>query len=53
MLLSLIQVELLGQDIADYVHPCDHKELKRLVPAKNPGSLDEHIEVKFIYETID
>lgn len=43
--IGLTQVELLGQDLDDYVHPCDHQKLKKLVPAKKTGSLDEHIEV--------
>ena len=46
MLCFLFQVELLGQDFDDYVHPCDHEELKKLVPANKTGSQDEHIEVK-------
>jgi len=44
-LCSLFQVELLGQDLDDYVHPCDHEELKKLVPANKTGPQDEHIEV--------
>ena len=42
----LLQVELVGQDIIDYVHPCDHQELKKLVPVLEAGSQDDHVEVR-------
>ena len=41
----LYQVELLGQEFSDYVHPCDHKQLKLLTPANLGGSQDKDVEV--------
>ena len=43
--IGLSQVELVGQDVVDYVHPCDHQEIKKLLPSLELGSQDEHVEV--------
>eukprot|EP00092_Neocalanus_flemingeri_P001274 GFUD01001360.1.p1 GENE.GFUD01001360.1~~GFUD01001360.1.p1 ORF type:complete len:799 (+),score=187.71 GFUD01001360.1:67-2463(+) len=43
--IGLTQVELLGQELSDYVHPCDHRQLKQLTPAKTIGSEDELVEI--------
>jgi len=43
--IGLTQVELLGQDISDYVHPCDHQELKKLTPQQQATSKDESFEI--------
>jgi len=43
--IGLTQVELLGQDFSDYVHPCDHNQLKALTPGKSVGSEDEAVEI--------
>lgn len=43
--IGLTQVELLGQDFSDYVHPCDHSQLKVLTPGKSVGSDDEVVEI--------
>jgi len=43
--IGLTQVELLGQDISDYVHPCDHQELKKLTPQLQASSQEESFEV--------
>ena len=40
-----LQVELLGQEFPDYVHPCDHRQLNRLRSKKESGAQDEHVEV--------
>ena len=39
-------MELLGQDISDYVHPCDHEELRKLVPSTEAGSGEQQVEVR-------
>ena len=41
----LYQVELLGQEFSDYVHPCDHQELKKLTPQPQAASQEESFEV--------
>jgi len=43
--IGLTQVELLGQDFSDYVHPCDHQELRKLTQKKTIGSDDELVEM--------
>ena len=43
--IGLSQVELVGQDVVDYVHPCDHQEIKKLLPTLEAGAQDEHVEV--------
>jgi len=43
--IGLTQVELLGQDFSDYIHPCDHQELKKLTPKKKIGIEDELVEI--------
>lgn len=43
--IGLTQVELLGQEFCDYVHPCDHEQLKQLTPAKNVPSEGELVEI--------
>jgi len=40
--IGLTQVELLGQDFYEYVHPCDHNQLKLLTPT---DQVDEDIEI--------
>ena len=39
------QTELTGQLLADYVHPCDHKQLEMLTPDLADKSEDEEREV--------
>ena len=43
--LCFVQLELLSQEFCDYVHPCDHEQLKQLKPAKNVQSEGELLEV--------
>jgi len=43
--IGLTQVELLGQDFSDYVHPCDHNQLRALTPGKPVGSEHEDVEI--------
>ena len=38
-------MELLGQELGDYVHPCDHRQLNKLRSKKEAGAQDEHVEV--------
>eukprot|EP00092_Neocalanus_flemingeri_P000879 GFUD01000936.1.p1 GENE.GFUD01000936.1~~GFUD01000936.1.p1 ORF type:complete len:1030 (+),score=208.67 GFUD01000936.1:83-3172(+) len=43
--IGLTQVELLGQEFSDYIHPCDHHMLKLLTPGKTAGPEDENVEI--------
>lgn len=43
--IGLTQVELLGQDFSEYVHPCDHSQLKLLTPNNLHESEDEIVEI--------
>jgi len=43
--IGLYQVELLGQDFCDYVHPCDHKQLQLLTQNKPIGMEEEAVEI--------
>jgi len=43
--IGLSQVELLGQEFSDYVHPCDHKQLKLLTPTNHGVSQDTDVEI--------
>merc|ERR550519_2048656 len=43
--IGLSQVKLLGQEFSDYVHPCDHKQLKLLTPTNHGGSEDKDVEI--------
>ena len=43
---AVCQVELLGQELADYVHPCDHQQLASLVPDTAPDT-DLDLEVQY------
>ena len=45
-MISVCQVELLGQELADYVHPCDHQQLASLVPDTAPDT-DLDLEVQY------
>ena len=36
---------MLGQDLTDYVHPCDHQLLKQLLVKKQAGAEDEPVQV--------
>ena len=45
-MISVCQVELLGQELADYVHPCDHQQLASLVPDTAPDT-DKDVEVQY------
>ena len=38
-------MELLGQDLTDYVHPCDHQQLEKLLVKKQTGAEDEPVQV--------
>ena len=40
-----VQVELLGQDLADYVHPSDQQQLEKLLMKTQAGTEDETVQV--------
>ena len=46
MMLCVCQVELLGQELCDYVHPCDHHQLASLVP-DTALDTDQDVEVQY------
>ncbi|XP_065168818.1 hypoxia-inducible factor 1-alpha-like isoform X2 [Atheta coriaria] len=38
--LGINQIDLLGQNIYDYSHPCDHDEIKEMISIKNKDQFD-------------
>ena len=46
MMRCVWQVELLGQELSDYVHPCDHHQLASLVP-DTALDTDQDVEVQY------
>lgn len=40
-----VKVELLGQDLADYVHPSDQQQLEKLLMKTQAGTEDEAVQV--------
>ena len=51
MMLCVCQVELLGQELCDYVHPCDHHQLASLVP-DTALDTDQDVEVQYTGEPL-
>jgi len=43
--IGLSQVELLGQDFSEYVHPCDHNQLKQLRPNRIEEGENDLVEI--------
>ncbi|XP_054154394.1 hypoxia-inducible factor 1-alpha-like [Oppia nitens] len=43
--LGLTQIDLIGQSIYDYTHPCDHNEIKDVLALKNVRQSDDHKEM--------
>ena len=40
------QMELMGQEFGDYIHPCDHPQLRKLHYERQRGHEDEHVELR-------
>lgn len=36
---QILQLELLGQSLYDFVHPCDHEELRDILTPRRPGEV--------------